>query len=429
MTLVRNDLREIGPFPKGVDNVSRDTPVNALRAAENVDLSDEGKARRRAGYRKVRAGTRVQSIFADPRLPYMAARVGDDLLLLEGDQLELAQSIATGLGTAPAAYAVLNNELLWTVEGVATGRVDMMGEPTSLGAPRGVLPALQAGAGGGLDGGRYLVAVSYILDSGEQGGASDPQAVTVADNGAIRVVLPDPPDAVTEMRIWRTEADGTLLQHAMDVPAGVAEAILMKGALGVDCETLDLQPLPAGHEIAVLNGIAWVAVGSHVYHGRALRPFQHHPGHDRIPYRDRIDLMLPVGEGENAGMFIASGKRTFFVAGPRTATLNQRIAYGHGAVPGTGLLAPAEMFGRSGGLVAYWMGRNGVPCLGLPGGQVVPLTQNTTAMDRFERGASLLRESAGFNTVVTAGFGGTASSTGVGDSVEVFQYRNGIPVP
>lgn len=429
MTLVRNDLQAIEGFPRGVDNIARDTPAGALRIAENVDLSDEGKPRRRAGYTKVLDGTRVQSLFAHDSLPYMVARVDDALVMLEGHPPTVAMAVAHGLGTAPAAYSALNGELLWTVDGVATGRIDLFGEPTCLGVPTGVLPGATAIGGGGLPAGRYLVALSYQLDSGEDGGTSAPQAVDVAEGGAIRLALPEPPEPVAMLRLWRSEPGGTLLQHALDVPAGLAEATLVNAPLGADCETLHLEPLPAGHLLAVLNGIPWVAVGTQVYHGTADRPFLHHPGFHRLPYRDPVDLLLPVGEGEAAGMFIAAGKRTFFVAGGRTSQLSQKIAHAHGAVPGTGLLVPASAFGQGTGLAAYWMGRNGTPCLGLPGGQVIALTQSTTAMDRFERGASLLREVAGHYTVVTAGQGGPTSSVGVGDSAEVFQYRNGIPVP
>ena len=93
------------------------------------------------------------------------------------------------------------------------------------------------------------------------------------------------------------------------------------------------------------------------------------------------------------------------------------------------MTVPGSLFGYGAGDMAYWMASDGVPCLGLPGGQVVPLTESSVAMQRFERGASLLRKIAGRSTVVTAGRGGSTSAFASSDRVEVRQFRNGIEVP
>jgi hypothetical protein len=138
-------------------------------------------------------------------------------------------------------------------------------------------------------------------------------------------------------------------------------------------------------------------------------------------------MMQTAGEAEDATLFVASGDVTYRLTGEgKPSTMRQRVAYAHGAVPGTGMTVPANIFGDYVGTAAFWLADNGVPCLGLAGGSVVPLTEDTVSMHRFERGASLLRSINGMRQVIVAGRGGSISRFAASDAVEVLQYRNGI---
>lgn len=432
MTTIRRDseLTPIQGFARGVNNVDGDIANDELRAAVNVDLSPEGKPRRRAGYTRLLAGTRVSSLFGHREFPHLLARIGQDLVVLQGAEL-LEEVIADELGFGAASYATLNGEVCWTVEGQATGRVNADLEVDFLGVPTPQLPNLSAIGDGGLDAGDYQVAITYRSASGEESGATTARTVRVADNGAILLQLPDPPMGVDAIGLYRSECNGSALYFVGEVMAGIAEYLLTQATVGAGLETQHLRPLPPGHLLRMLNGVAWIAVGNQVYHGTPGRPFLHHPGHQRLPLQARIDVMEPVGEGQEAGMFVCAGKRTHWLSGGGHAEkMSIRTAYPHGAVPGTGLVVPASVFGAQyTGLAAYWMADNGVPCLGLPGGTVTPLTENTVSMHRFERGASLLREIKGVRQVITAGRGGEVGAFAASDQVEVTQYRNGIPVP
>src|SRR5690606_4914612 len=201
--------------------------------------------------------------------------------------------VADGLGGQPASYAELNGDILWTVEGVATGRLSsaLQGRPLGVPTPPGV-PKLEAQGNGGLFGGSYKVALSYQLESGEEGGCCEPRSIMVEDNGAIVVTLPDPEDARVEaIRVWASERGDGTLYHVIDVPAGVGEVVISDGARGKDMEAEFLRPLQPGHLLRVLNGIPWMAVGNQVYHCAPMRPGLHHPGHHRFPFQKRIDMM------------------------------------------------------------------------------------------------------------------------------------------
>ena len=424
-----SDLSPIAGWPGGINNAGAETSsIDTVRDAVNVDFRPDGKFSLRAGYRRVLAGTHVQSLWSHPLFPFALVRVGQQLLAI--DPTYAPTVLVDNLGLGQASYTELNGSALWTVAGVATGRIDanLVLHPFGVPSPDGV-HGLVADTNGGLDGGVYQVAISYSIN-GEEGGAGLARQITIADNGAIRVTLPDPHGAVDTIRIWVSECDGTLLYHFMDVMAGMAEVLVTRSPRGKDLQTQFLQPLPAGHLLRVLNGIPWMAVQNQVYYSEAMRPGLHHPGFNRFSFQAKVDMMQPVGQADSAGMYLAAGKRTFWLGGATPKAMSQRIAYPYGAVPGTGLTVPGSVFGQSSPAPhAYWMATNGVPCLGLPGGEVLPLTDKTVAMHRFERGASLLREVAGVRSVVTAGQGGGLSPYGTSDKVVVRHFRNGIVVP
>jgi hypothetical protein len=69
-----------------------------------------------------------------------------------------------------------------------------------------------------------------------------------------------------------------------------------------------------------------------------------------------------------------------------------------------------------------------VACLGLPGGQVVPLRERQVVAPAAERGASLFRERDGMRQVITALQGATPQGIAIGDRASSRVYRNGIEV-
>ena len=73
----------------------------------------------------------------------------------------------------------------------------------------------------------------------------------------------------------------------------------------------------------------------------------------------------------------------------------------------------------------YWFSDKG-PMVGLPGGKVLPLTEDAVAYRVYGRGASQIRLDGGIASVVTAvSDPGTVNRMGVGDSVAVEVIRAG----
>lgn len=427
------EVNTIAGFPAGMDNTSPATalPTNefgietAVRDARNVDFTKEGKPSRRAGRVRLEAGD-FHSVFADPEFPYLLRRHGDALEAL--DPALQADVIATGLGSDYASYCVLNGELLWTVEGRACGRVDTLlnNRPLALPTPLGVTAS--AGSGGGLAPGAYLVALTYLDDTGEESGACPAVAVDVGADGHLELTLPPAPAGVGMTRVYVSEPSGRTLFADHDLPAFLTSTTVTAGVRGAELLTQSLQPLPAGQIVRESNGIVLMAAGRVLWFGRAMRPRLHHPAQDFVPFPARIDLLEPLGEAEAAGTYVGAGKRVFWLGGATPKQSSMRMARLVGVQPGSACQLPGSWVGEAAPRVAYWVGLDGVPCIGLPGGQVRPLNARVV-VNALERAATLVREQHGLRQILTAGPKGAVGAAAVADSVEVFQYRNGIPVP
>lgn len=426
-------------FPAGMNNVSPeyDLPANdfgvavAARDAKNVDFIDRaGKYRRRAGYTKVIDASSPSSLFADSEFPYMLVAVGGTIEAI--DPQLVSTPVVGGLADTDVSCCELNGEVLWTIGNNVTGRINDLLENRPLGLPMCGIGALAAQDNGGLVAGVYQVCLSYMTESGEEGGVGKAGLVTVAANGGILVTLPMAnPVGCDYIRVWVSEPNGTLLYHVDDIPAGTPAMTIDQGPRGKDNrELLNLIPLPPGSIIRNLNGIVWMAQGRYLLYSEAMRAGLYNPAKNFIGLSKPVDMMQPVGDSSAAGMYVGSGDRVIWFGGATPKQSERRLVRMRGAVPGTGISVPYSLLGGESSIqVAMWMGKDGVPCIGLPGGVVKPMTEYTVAMHSFERGASLLRRANGVTQFVVVGSGATVSKVGAGDSAEVFQYRNGIPVP
>ena len=111
---------QFGPWPKGLNTVSRDTElgVDELRAAVNVDITNAGRLVQRGGSVRKYSGSDCHSI-------------GPNLLFVEGVELKkldprtfAAATLATGLTPgARTVYEAVNDQIFWT-NGYQSGRMD-----------------------------------------------------------------------------------------------------------------------------------------------------------------------------------------------------------------------------------------------------------------------------------------------------------------
>jgi hypothetical protein len=415
----------------GIANLGKETAATAqtLREAVNVDLSKEGRIERRVGRTRLVEGTGVHSLWADDKFPRGLYVEGDEIIALwpTGETTPIGNGLARGV---PVSWALINDRVFWS-NGVQSGLVtpDLDVLPWGPESPAGQ-PALEAIAAGGLDAGGYQVAITFRDMLGRESGTGVAAFVQVEQGGGIRlsgIPVPAPAAAITTVRIYRTGADDSSLRHVMDLPAGITTVAIGTGDRGKALDTQHHVAMPPGHIVRYGHGRQWVARGNELRWSPSMRYGLWSPGTARLRFSAEIDLIECVGDGtEGAGVFVAAGERTYWLSGANPDGFNQRIAYPHGAVPGSSMLVRGSAWGiETAELVAAWLARSGVFCTGVPGGSVLRMKEAEAVTGVGERGASLFREHNGLRQFLTSLSGRTdAPGLRVGDRVVARTLRH-----
>lgn len=436
-----SELRKLTGFPAGIDNVnkefeipaqaSRDGTVRAaLRQAVNVNLDRFGKPSRREGYSRVISSSNVHSLWSHAELAFGFVVLNGVLTAIDTAYAQTA--IRTGLSHIhPVSYATVNGVVFWSNR-QTSGRITAALEdrPMALRSPAGQ-PTVSTSVNGGLRAGAYQVAITYATAAGEESGTSLAVVVDVAEGQGVQLsAIPQPLDAaVTVIRLYLSGADGDVLYYQRDIPVGMTSTILGVHFEGKPLETQWLQPLPPGQIVRHYNARLYIATGQMLRWSEAMRYGYHNPVRSFRRYPDEITLVAPAGEGTAGGLYVAAGSRTYWHAGADPKQSQQVVVYPHGAVAGTHCEVPAGLFGLDlKGNVAFWLATNGIPCVGLPSGQLMPLTENRYVTPIAERGASLVRERRGGNHIVMGLGGQQTNGIRASDSVVATVTRNGITV-
>jgi len=421
----------MGGFPAGLNNRAADTagPENdagapiALREAVNVSLHNDGSPFRRPGQTQ-RVTGKAHSLFAfhDWLLSVVDGELRGYRQAQDGS-LTLDVTLATP-GDRFCSFASDDYSAWWS-NGVTSGRIgeDLTAHPFWVGTPNPVTVA--AVSNGGLAAGRYEVSVTAVDAEGRESGASGPVQLLLSAGQGLNVTLPSIPEACLRWRVYVTPPDGDVFYQCADLPANAGGYVIGVHTPGAKLETLWLQPLVPcqclryGH--SRLFGLAGnVLIWSEAYRLGLMHPDNH------IVLGSEATLLEPVGDGTDAaGVWVADHKRTYFMAGADPSTWQQQARYPHAAVPGTSMTLPGSYFGLEiTGDVAYWMARNGTPCIGLPGGQLIPLREDALALPvDAERGATGMMLFDGIFQLLTTTIAASANAAAASDSVDATVTR------
>lgn len=417
----------------GINNVQKEgaTTPATLREAINVDLDADGKLSRRAGTTPVAAGAAVHSLWSDPHLDFGLFADGEQFKALFSD--ERVESLGAGLVPGlPLSYERVNDQVFWSngaQSGMVTIELDVV--PWAAPEPAGQPTVGSAIATGGLSAGDYQVAISYRDERGRESGSTLAVEVAVPEGGGIALTnIPQPvnPDGIPTIRVYATAAGGSTLNHVVDLSAGTTSYTIGTGKRGKQLDTQFMVKMPPGHIVRAWNGRLLVARGRNLLWSGALRYGLYNPARNRTGFRDRLSVVAPVGEGDEmgAGVFVAAGHRTYWLGGGAPEAFRQKIAYPYGAVPGTELKVPANVFGlESTTEVSVWLASNGLFVAGLPGGIIVPFNTDQAVTDVGEAGASLFREMGGIRQFLTSIQAPTTPGLAVRDTATVKEYRHG----
>lgn len=389
-----NKLPTIGPFPAGVNNRRDDHDlqqpgqrgsIDLLRSATNVDLTNDGKVRLRPGFIQALDYGSCHSIWGDNKAGFFAA--GPELYFLDDSGGGLVPSlIRSDLAPGqPMSYCEAGGTYYYT----GSGHLGMVRDGVRVDfTPRlNVTPVLSA-TQGSLSAGRYQFCFTQVGAGGESA-ATAPQVIDLPAGGGIRISSIPPAAPGTTLRAYMTAADGEVLGRVqLQVTAGVAE-VVTPPELGARCQTLLLEPMPAGSIVRHSLGRLLVAVGNLLCYSEPFADGLFRPSKNYIPFGAPVTVVEPCG----FGVFVVADKTYWLDGDLAQARLVTQLSYG--AVPHSGGVVPTDSN------TVFWISTRGL-VFGTADGNVRNAQEKQLALAGGAAGATLYREQEGLTHVLTA---------------------------
>lgn len=343
-------MPEISEFA-GLNNVARRPERSGpgdLQVATNVLVTDVGSLMRRDGSSVEYAGA-VHSLNGE----------SGSLLFVEGSSLKRydgsGQATVLRSGLTPdrdMTYFWLDDRLYFT-NGVDTG-VIQGGAARSWGLQNPPPPNV-APISGEMVPGTYQVALTYIRTDGQESGASTP-VPCIADEGGISVtnVMASADPDVAAIAVYVSPVGGEVLENGAGlyrqaVLPNADTSFRLRGggiASGVECQTLNLYPPPAGEALAFYRGRLFIGSGPTLYYTPMHRYELVALDWGRVPLSSPITNVLPV---EN-GIWLTTKKQCMFLAGKNPEAdggFDVKSVINHGAARG-GKLVDSRALGLRG---------------------------------------------------------------------------------
>lgn len=360
-----------------------------LTHAENVDLDTDGSLVVRREPELVQAMTAPHSMFG--RLMVRASTLYSITLPSYAETFKRLLS-----SNAPMSYAEINGSIYFS-NGTDSGRVDADGTVRPWGLPTPAAPTV-SGIAGTLFAGKYQVQTSYSNSTtGEEGGTSPATSFELSAAGALRVTLPGATDGASHVNVYVSSVNGGICLFQTSVAAGTATADITAIAMNKREATARTEaPLPAGSRIFEFNGRLCAASGKDLFVGLPYRPGYYLPLAGRITFPGNISVAV----GNQSGIFVAAGNKTYFIAGgdPEQAEM-LRDVLPYGAVPGTEFVIPDKE-----NIVVGWMGAKGF-VFGASDGSVKAVTSDDVDVGTLPAsGTSAVFESHGRRRVYSCGY-------------------------
>ena len=439
-----NELQRLEGGQQGIANLSPETALpmgkagrggvvtGSLREAENLDLDNEGHPSRRPGYSQVEALPDLHSLWANKRFPFMFAVYNGNLVAFDENE---ARTTVTNLVSRSSKMSYdYDAGWVYYTNGFDSGRVNMdLGrQPWAIQAPIGQPLADPTAGTGGLPGGVYQVAITYLDVDGRESGSTLATEVEIADGEGIALTsIPQPSDAsVTAVRVYASKANGEELRYVRDLAVGMTSATIAVHQPGKVLATQFQEAMPPGQIIRLYKGYMLVARGKVLYVSGAEHYGQAVLHNSYVSFNEDISLLEGVHVDGSPGLYLAAGKRTYYLAGDTPDQWRRAIAHPHGAVPGSSVLVDATVLGLEvAGDIPFWLGDDGQFVIGTPAGRVQPLhAERYAAPSEVESAAVMFREAGGLRHLIATLQGGVSNSLAVGDRAEAEVWRDGVRI-
>lgn len=391
----------LGPF-SGINNRLPDAQLQTtgpsgrktgdfLRNAVNVDLTDAGTPRRRAGTTLAVAGEDVHSLWADKQ----ATLYMDDTDLCTLNGVGAKQVIRSGLGRGlRASYARVGGEIYWTntavIERITNGNSRASGVPVP--NPQPVVAAI---TGGSLPAGKYQIAITAVAADLEESGSTWPVQVEVLDDG--RIAITGIPVSAYGHNIYISPTNGDLLFLLDMIAPGVTSyTVATVGTLGRQLLAFGLAQMPPGHIVRAFNSRLLVASGNLLFYSEPYAPALRNPARGYIPFPERITIVVPA---EN-GVYVVADQ-TYWLSGTDIDKCEIVPLFPYGAVEGTdGQTENKE--------TVWWFSTKGL-IMADTSGDAKNVQEADVAVDSAVFGAGLFRDQNGVKQIISSLSGANAS--------------------
>lgn len=425
------DLSTIGPFPLGANNLARETsvPRSQLREAVNVDLSDNGKARRRRGYTKLDDLTHATSLFGYDNRGFVLE--SDELLtfeIVDGAMTGLSP-IVDGLQSGRLAHTLIEPDI-FVSDGQRNFRITPDSRVLDWTPPQPAPPTVASiNTGGALDAGRYRVGVTLRAQDGAEGPPSAPVDFELQADEHPTLALPAAPHGYRLM-VYMTKPNGKELLFVGSPPVGAASINIMTQRLGRPLATDYMQALPPGRHALLFRGRLWVANEAELV---ASEPFQYgmtQLDFNAISFSEKITGLAAAGE-VGGGMFVGQRSKVYFLEGDHPDQMTLREQYPAGIVEGTLAMIPGARLpfeAPPSVPVPIWLATNGVVCVGMPDGSVAPLTEGRYAASVGRTGAGTFVQRDGESRYIATTQDPDENRFAAVDEVSYEVVRNGIVI-
>lgn len=349
----------------GIDNASQDDAAlqvggqerrNYVREALNVDIESTGRARMRAGLRKL-VDTVLNSLWQSPLHGDVFAQLGDKWVKVDDRTSWATEPLAT-IGEGPVNHLVLNNVVLAAGSAGIFQYDGQRAQKFTIDTPPA--PLVAAGDDGALDKGSYGVALSW-LRNGLESSVSPITRCQVQQNGMLSITLPlclDP--SVTHARLYVTRPDGGELGRVEDYPINtpmVGVALLPKA--GATPQFQHLEPMPTGIYFAQWRGRLLTARANVLRFSEPMAYHMHNPRLGFVQMPQRITFLQPV----DGGIWVGQVDHVAFLSGASLGDMQLQRKSAKAPVPGSAVALDAEVVGAEisagGTTVVAWLAENG----------------------------------------------------------------------
>lgn len=373
-------LLSLGPFI-GMNNRRDPTRLDAgdagtyLRIAENIDV-DGGFFRVREGYGAALTPP-AHSVWGDGE-PDGYAVVDGNLEQLRAAGAGLQRTVVRyGMSGQPVSFErAPTGDIFWS-DGVALGRISAGQDRLPAAPAPNPVPSVSARPGEGtMAAGQYLFAFTRLTQDPESA-ATPVQRVVLPEAGGFFITGLQA-DTVT----YASGPNGDVLTRVEPIGNALAVDSLVAGPR---CETLLLQPLPAGQIVRHYNGRMLVARGNALLFSEPYRYGLYNPAQSFIPLPGLITVMEPcVG-----GVFVCSD-RTYWLAGDLMGTPVPVLPFG--GVAGSGARSPDET-------QVCWVSPKGL-VIGASDGTATAVQDDALRFGGAARAACLFRDWEGMSHVI-----------------------------